>query len=339
MQLPSNAKLSEVIAKLQALTGINQIPDLKEALQAKKISLTGNETMVDLVQIVKDNNFAYTADATATASDIYPGKTAYVKGQKVTGTMPNKGAVTITPTAADQAIPAGYHNGSGIVKGVTVPTVKLVEGNTVAGQAGTLKDYSRAMLTAGGSNNTYVTAVGSKGNTSNGDIIIQPQTGYYDDGVNVGGEGSIRINDPNLNPANILSGKSIFGVVGNVLPYKYGFGSAVPEISSTTYKYKDSGTKTAYKTTVTHNLGWTPAFIILFYYSSARDVDREFTIWMRWDSYPVFNDVPWLYITDGTARLDPNDPNVYVNSTGFSLPYTSNTRGTIYWKAYGNGQS
>ncbi|MBV4447424.1 hypothetical protein KM799_12495 [Clostridium tyrobutyricum] len=38
-------------------------------------------------------------------------------GQLRTGNMPNKGAVTITPGTADQGIPAGYHNGSGKVKG------------------------------------------------------------------------------------------------------------------------------------------------------------------------------------------------------------------------------
>lgn len=35
------------------------------------------------------------------------------------GTMPNNGAVTITPSMADQAIPAGYHNGSGKVTAVS----------------------------------------------------------------------------------------------------------------------------------------------------------------------------------------------------------------------------
>lgn len=37
-------------------------------------------------------------------------------GAGATGTMPNRGAVTITPGTTDQPIPAGYHNGSGKVK-------------------------------------------------------------------------------------------------------------------------------------------------------------------------------------------------------------------------------
>ena len=55
-------------------------------------------------------------DGDATASQILTGKTAWVKGQKVTGTMPNRGAVTQTLNAGGSyTIPAGYHNGSGKV--------------------------------------------------------------------------------------------------------------------------------------------------------------------------------------------------------------------------------
>ena len=53
-------------------------------------------------------------DGDATANQILSGRTAWVKGQKVTGTMPNRGAVTQTLNAGGSyTIPAGYHNGSG----------------------------------------------------------------------------------------------------------------------------------------------------------------------------------------------------------------------------------
>ena len=55
-------------------------------------------------------------DGDATANQILSGRTAWVKGQKVTGTMPNRGAVTQTLNAGGSyTIPAGYHNGSGKV--------------------------------------------------------------------------------------------------------------------------------------------------------------------------------------------------------------------------------
>ena len=53
-------------------------------------------------------------DGTATASQILSGKTAWVDGKKITGTMANQGAKSTTLNAGKSyTIPAGYHNGSG----------------------------------------------------------------------------------------------------------------------------------------------------------------------------------------------------------------------------------
>lgn len=54
------------------------------------------------------------------------------------GTMPNHGVVTYTPTTLEQPIPAGYHNGSGIVKGdPNLIPENIRKGVTIFGIVGT----------------------------------------------------------------------------------------------------------------------------------------------------------------------------------------------------------
>lgn len=50
------------------------------------------------------------SSATSLARDILIGKTAWVNGSKITGTMPDNGAQekTITPADKSYTIPAGY---------------------------------------------------------------------------------------------------------------------------------------------------------------------------------------------------------------------------------------
>ena len=61
-----------------------------------------------------------TSDADATAGEILSGKTAYVDGCKVTGTMTNKGKITANLVPGQTyTIPEGYHSGEGTVTGVS----------------------------------------------------------------------------------------------------------------------------------------------------------------------------------------------------------------------------
>lgn len=63
------------------------------------------------------SNYKNTSDATATAENVLVDKIAYNASGKITGSMPNNGAVTKTldTTTKEYTIPAGYHNGSGKV--------------------------------------------------------------------------------------------------------------------------------------------------------------------------------------------------------------------------------
>ena len=65
---------------------------------------------------VTANTLASQTSATAVAADILTGKTAYVNGNRLTGTMANRGAVSqALNCGGSYTIPAGYHNGSGRV--------------------------------------------------------------------------------------------------------------------------------------------------------------------------------------------------------------------------------
>ena len=74
---------------------------------------------------------ADTSDATATADEILYQETAYVNGNKLTGSMPNRGAVTATISSlSPYTIQNGYHDGSGTV---TVNSTNISAGNIKAG--------------------------------------------------------------------------------------------------------------------------------------------------------------------------------------------------------------
>lgn len=88
---------------------------------------------------------ADTSDATATAAEILLGKTAYKNGAKLTGTMPNNGAVSGAITTKEQqyTVPQGYHDGSGKVSIATAEQAKIIPANireniTILGVTGTM---------------------------------------------------------------------------------------------------------------------------------------------------------------------------------------------------------
>ena len=80
-----------------------------------------------------------TSDATAAASDILTGKTAYAGGRKISGTIPVQAAQTITPGTTNKTIAAGrYLSGTQTIKGdAGLKPENIRKGVTVFGVAGT----------------------------------------------------------------------------------------------------------------------------------------------------------------------------------------------------------
>lgn len=87
-------------------------------------SITGTST--------KDSD---TTDATVAVAEMLTGKTAYARGSKIAGTMPNNGAVagTISTKADTYTVPQGYHDGSGKVAISSAEQAKIIAGNIKSG--------------------------------------------------------------------------------------------------------------------------------------------------------------------------------------------------------------
>lgn len=86
--------------------------------------------------IVGTNTFdADTQDATAAAAELLDGKTAYARGAKLTGTMPNQGSKTLTIAVKTEtpAIPMGFHDGSGKAQIDADEQAKIIPGNIKQG--------------------------------------------------------------------------------------------------------------------------------------------------------------------------------------------------------------
>ncbi len=161
----------------------------------------------------------------AGAGDVLSGKTFWglqsgLWGPRV-GTMPNRGAVTVTPGAAAQAIPAGYHNGSGQVGGdASLVGANIKAGATIFGVAGdnNVVNTSSGNATAGEilpGRKAWVGGAEITGampavttDVAPGSTTKTIPTGWYNGLASVTG-------DANLVTANIKAGTTIFGVTGS----------------------------------------------------------------------------------------------------------------------------
>ena len=122
-----------------------------------KVVLSSGETLIDLsgdtadaAHVLKGSTFhdksgapktgtcsydSDTSDDTVAAAEMLVGKTAHARGVKITGTMPNNGAVSGSIATKDEqyTVPQGFHDGSGKVGIASTEKAKLIPGNIKAG--------------------------------------------------------------------------------------------------------------------------------------------------------------------------------------------------------------
>ena len=122
-----------------------------------KVVLSSGETLIDLsgdtadaAHVLKGSTFhdksgapktgtcTYDSDTskdTVAAAEMLVGKTAHARGVKITGTMPNNGAVSgsIATKDGQYTVPQGFHDGSDKVGIASAEKAKLIPGNIKSG--------------------------------------------------------------------------------------------------------------------------------------------------------------------------------------------------------------
>ena len=162
----------------------------------------------------------YKTGGTVTANQMLKGATGYAKGELVTGTIESKGAETYTPGTTNQTISSGvYLSGTQTIKGdANLKGANIAAGKTIFGVSGTFTSDANAAAGHMLSGKTaYVNGSKVTGTIpSKGAATYTPGTSNQtiNSGQYLSGNQTI-VGDANLTGANIVSGKSIFGVRGS----------------------------------------------------------------------------------------------------------------------------
>lgn len=110
--------IADAIRSKKGTTDPIPVTELKDEI----LSIAGGGEIVEVIP----EGYVDTSDATATADKIFKGKTAYVKGEKITGTYVEKSGGTT------EVIPDGYVNPSD----ATVTASDVIKGKTFYGADG-----------------------------------------------------------------------------------------------------------------------------------------------------------------------------------------------------------
>ena len=190
----------------------NALTALADAIRAK----TGGTDTMTIDQMTSAVNSISvgeggidTSEATAFASDILSGKTAYARGSMITGTIETKSASDLTASGKTVTVPAGYYASS---TSKDVNTVEQAVPSVSVDSSGVINVTSNqdaGYVSAG-------TTMASMQLTTQSAQTITPGTANktISSGIYLTGAQTIK-GDANLIPENIVSGKTIFGVEGS----------------------------------------------------------------------------------------------------------------------------
>jgi len=170
-----------------------------------------------------DTSACTRASGNATAGEVLAGATfSNASADGLTGTMPNNGAVTLTPGTTGQPIAAGYHDGQGVCAGdASLTAGNIRSGAEIFGVVGTVVQASgnalaSHVLTAQTFSNAGGAGTGTMPNR--GAVQITPGTTSQAIAAGFHNGAGFCAGDASLIAGNIRSGAKIFGVTGSVIP-------------------------------------------------------------------------------------------------------------------------
>ena len=303
-----------------------------------------------------------TADATAIAGDILAPKSAYIPIGKVTGTMPNRGAISQSlGINGTYTIPAGYHNGSGKVT-QSIPakamatyqpstsaqkisagqylsgdqTIAATTGTAGAGDVLPGKTFNSAngigltgnMPVLNPDYNDQITAqslnVGAySGDGKNYAYMYYPFSGKYNAGANW-----LRSYQPYLASQYIVPWATIFGIPGNA-PVKNFASGTVYGTGYGLFAFADGSGSTYYNFATVGGLTFKPILIVLISKNSLMA-----TVLDTFSSYQ-YNPCYKMFASSPAKNIKADTLNAYVNTTGFQAPVFGSNVDEYLWIAVG----